>query len=444
MAGAERTNGNRRTARRLPATRTIGKWLLLVPLLIVAGLCGRLAQAQSLDDQYAFYLTGKCQNLGFARDAFNGVLPGQAGPHLQTYCSGPVAVGGGNETTSLGGGAAAEEISNAGGEEDQALKRRRGRLRDATATAADAGADAELASFGATSVFVSFDYLHERQTATVYEAGRHSSGFGGLLGVDRRFGEKALAGLALRYSEQSGTLDSGGDFATHTPGIRVYGSWLPVAGFFIDGAAGIDRRGLDTRRIVTLKVVTFGNPLYPPNVSYNPPPAPASSTAHERDLSGELHVGYDFSLSSLTIGPRAAVTVAHSSLDAYIESGDTPMTLAVDSQTRTSLRSALGWQATEALNLRAGVLVPQLGVEWLHEYRDDQRLLSAHFAEDLRPQPVVLRFLNNPPDRDWFVVRLGAVAVLPHGLNAFAAIERTAGNRYIERYQASLGLRLEL
>ncbi len=71
-------------------------------------------------------------------------------------------------------------------------------------------------------------------------------------------------------------------------------------------------------------------------------------------------------------------------------------------------------------------------------------MLSAHFAEDLRPQPVELHFLNNPPDRDWCVVRLGAVTVLPHGLNAFTAIERTAGNRYIERYQASLGLRLEL
>ncbi len=438
MAGAERTNGNRRTARRL---------LLLVPMMLGAGFCARSARAQSLDDQYAYYLTGKCQNLGFARDAFNGVLPGQAGPHLQAYCSGPVAVGGGNETTSLGGGAAAEEISNSGGEEEQALKRRRGRLRDSSAepaTAADAGAETELASFGATSAFVSFDYLHERQTATPYEAGRHSSGFGGLLGADRRFGEKALAGLAFRYSEQSGTLDSGGDFATHTPGIRIYGSWLPIAGLFIDGAAGLDRRGLDTRRIVTLKVLTFGNPLYPPSVSYDPPPAPASSTTHERDLSGELHIGYDFSLSSLTIGPRAAVTVAHSSLDSYIESGETPMTLAVNAQTRTSLRSALGFQATDAVNLRTGVLVPQLGVEWLHEYRDDQRILSAHFAEDLRPQPVELRFLNNPPDRDWFVVRLGAVTVLPHGLNAFAAIERTAGNRYIERYQASLGVRLEL
>jgi outer membrane lipase/esterase len=120
------------------------------------------------------------------------------------------------------------------------------------------------------------------------------------------------------------------------------------------------------------------------------------------------------------------------------------MTLAVGAQTRASLRSLAGFQATRAINLSTGVLVPQLNADWVHEYRDDQRILSAHFAEDLRPQPVEFHFLNNPPDRDWFVVRVAAVAVFPHGLSAFAAFERTAGNFLIERHQASLGVRLEL
>jgi uncharacterized protein YhjY with autotransporter beta-barrel domain len=426
------------------ADRSRGSRLSLITMMI---LCAAMrANAQSLDQQYTYYLTGKCQNMGFQRDANNVLLPGQAAPHLESYCSGPIPAAGGNETTSLGGGAAAEQISSTGGEEEQALKRRRGRLRDSDSApaATDPQADTELASFGATSVFVAFDYLNERQSTTAYESGRHSSGYGGLLGIDRRFGEQALAGIAVRYAEQSGTLDSGGDFSAHTPGIRLYGSWLPVAGLFIDAAAGLDHRSLDTRRIVSLRVVTFGSPFYPGIVSYNPPPSPASSSTRERDYTGELHVGYDFSLSSLTIGPRAAVTVAHATLDPYVESGDTPMTLAVDSQSRTSRRSLVGFQASNALQLRTGVLVPQLEAEWVHEYRDEQRLLSAHFAEDLRPEPVVLHFLNNPPDRDWFVVRLATVAVLPHGFSAFAAVERTAGNLYVERYQVTLGVRCEL
>jgi uncharacterized protein YhjY with autotransporter beta-barrel domain len=425
--------------------------LALGAMVTGLGMYGMQARAQSpggsLDQQYAYYLMGKCQNLGFTRGPNNVVAPGQAGPALAAFCSGPPTTGGVSESSSLGGGAAAEEISNSGGEEDEALKRRRGRLRDSDseqAPAADSGHDAELASFGVTSIFASFDWLRERQTATEFEDGRHTTGYDGLLGIDRRFGDKALAGIAFRYAEQSGTFDSGGAFSVHTPGATVYGSWLPVDGFFLDGAAGFDRRGLDTQRVVALKVLTYGAPGFPPNVSYNPAPASADSTTHEQDLGGELHTGYDFSPGSLTIGPRAAVTFAHSDLGPYTESGDTPMTLAVNEQTRTSLRSQLGFHVANAFKLSTGVLVPQLDAEWLHEYRDPQRMLSAHFAEDLRPDPVELHFLNNPPDRDWFVIRVAAVVVFPHGFSAFAAVERTAGNLYIQRVQATLGARVEL
>jgi outer membrane autotransporter protein len=179
-------------------------------------------------------------------------------------------------------------------------------------------------------------------------------------------------------------------------------------------------------------------------VSYNPPPASADSTTHERDLGAELHTGYDFSLGSLTVGPRASVTFAHSDLDPYTESGATPMTLAVNEQTRTSLRSQLGFQVASAIKMAKGVLVPQLNADWLHEYRDPQQMLSAHFAEDLRPDPVELHFLNNPPDRDWFVIRVAAVVVLPRGFSGFAEIARTAGGLYVQRVQATLGIRMEL
>lgn len=424
-------------------------WLALAAMVVCSSMYPPQARAQSpgqsLNDQYAYYLTGKCQNLGFTRGPDNVLAPGQAGPQLEAFCSGPPLTGGSSQTSSLGGGATAEEISNSGGEEDEALKRRRKRLSEPDSDpAGDSGQDAELASFGATSVFASFGWLRERQTATEFEDGRHSTGYNGLLGIDRRFGDKALAGLALRYAEQSGVFDSGGDFSAHTPGVSIYGSWLPVNGFFLDGAVGFDRRGLNTRRIVTLKVLTYGAPGHPPNVSYNPPPASADSTTHERDLGAELHTGYDFFLGSLTIGPRASVTIAHSDLDPYTETGDTPMTLAVNEQTRSSLRSQLGFQVTRAIKMPKGVLVPQLNADWLHEYRDPQQVLSAHFAEDLRPDPVELHFLNNPPDRDWFVIRVAAVVVLPHGFSGFAEVARTAGGLYIQRVQATLGLRMEL
>jgi len=104
----------------------------------------------------------------------------------------------------------------------------------------------------------------------------------------------------------------------------------------------------------------------------------------------------------------------------------------------------LGLQAGRPYIAGRVVLVPQLNADWVHEYRAEQRTLTAHFAEDLRPSPSILRFLNEPPDRDWCVIRLSTVAVFVHGVSGFVALEDMVGHAYINRYRASLGLRVEL
>jgi Autotransporter beta-domain len=55
-------------------------------------------------------------------------------------------------------------------------------------------------------------------------------------------------------------------------------------------------------------------------------------------------------------------------------------------KTEKSLRSMTGVQASKAMGFSAGVFVAQLNVDWLHEFEDDQHLITARFAEDLRPE----------------------------------------------------------
>ena len=64
------------------AARRFGK-LLCCSMLLVALPAG----AQTLDEQYAYYLDARCSQMGFARDADDNLLPGQAGPTLEKYCS---------------------------------------------------------------------------------------------------------------------------------------------------------------------------------------------------------------------------------------------------------------------------------------------------------------------------------------------------------------------
>jgi uncharacterized protein YhjY with autotransporter beta-barrel domain len=343
----------------------------------------------------------------------------------------------------LGGGAAAGEGRGEGAEEDAALRRRRDRLRgQQNAAPGSGGTDVSLGSLDQASAFLSLDYLHERQKTTQYEAGRRSNGADATLGADYRFGSHGLAGLALKYSNQSGDIDSGGNFDVRGGGIWAYGSWWPHERLFVDFATGFDLRQVHTERIVS-RQTTIVFPMGS-NTFFNPVPALAFSDTDSREASAELRAGYDFSYSSLTIGPRVALTAKHAKLDPYVENGNTPMTLAFDEQTTTSLRSMLGLQAGQPYPVGRVVLVPQLNVDWVHEYRDDQRTLTAHFAEDLRPDPSILRFLNQPPDRDWFVIRASTVVVFVHGMSGFVALEDTTGHAYINRYRASIGVRVEL
>lgn len=425
-------------------------WMCIAILSVMASTS---AQAQTLNDQYEFYLatgSARCQNLGFDRDAFATLLQGQAGPNLFAYCSGPPGVrdGGGTRDSigsSLGGGAGAALGRGRGAEEDAALRRRRDRQRkdqDDASTSADAS-DFDLANIGNMNLFLSLDYQHERQKSMTYESGRSSRGLEGTLGADYRFGAHGLAGLALNYGKQSGDLDGGGDFDASGKGLWAYASWLPRDGLFVDLATGLDLKRLHTGRIVSRQLIET-DASGQTTVRFSPAPAAATSDTDTHDASGELRSGYDFYFSSITFGPRAALTLKRTSLDAFVESGSTPMTLAFDAQTVTSLRSLIGVQASKALNVSRGVIVPQLNVDWVHEYRDDQRVISARFAEDLRATPAKLHFLNQAPDRDWIALRLSTVAVFARGVSVFASAESTVGHAYIDRYRGSVGIRMEM
>ncbi len=419
------------------AARRFGK-LLCCSMLLVALPAG----AQTLDEQYAYYLDARCSQMGFARDADDNLLPGQAGPTLEKYCSGLPTTGGGGSTTASGGGAGAASGQGGAAATDAALRKRRERSPDN-----DGLQDADTMSMvnqGRLSAYLSADFQQQHQHPTHYEAGRRADQVGLLLGSDYRFGMRGVAGVAARLQRQSGDFDAqAGDFEVQTEGAVLYGSWFPAANAFIDVTAGVADRRLEMRRIVALRKEVQGNPLFPPNVFHDPEAAPADSTAHGLESTAELHSGMDFQIGAVTVGPRLGIAARRTHTDAFTERGNTPMTLAFDPQTEDSLTSAVGLQASRATTVRNAAVVTQFNVDWMHEYRDDQRVITARFAEDLRPDATQLRFLNQAPDRDAFVARLGVAAVLPNGLSLFGSGEALLGHDYLDRHAVTIGVRKE-
>jgi uncharacterized protein YhjY with autotransporter beta-barrel domain len=405
-----------------------------------------LAYGQTLDQQYDYYLDAKCRNLGFERNVLSFMLPGQAGPNLFAFCNGPIPLDEPAPGVSIAinavGGAAGAGAGRVNQDDGAALRRRQQQLRDDKGEVTpDNRTDFSLLAEGNFAAFVAIDLQRQRQKDTHFESGKSADRSGAMLGADYRFGATAVLGLAVTHHELSGDFSGGGRFTQKSQGVLLYGSWFPTDGLFIDASLGMENLDQHTRRLVGRRVVVTTPTTT--TVTFDPPLSAADSNANSRNISSSLRGGYDFLVGAVTLGPRIGLARHKITLDGFAETGATPMTLRFDQQTEKSLQSSLGIYANRVYGLPAGVLSVQLNADWLHEFADDQRVLTASFAEDLRPDPVQLRFLNQAPDRDWFNVRVGAVAVFPRGLNAFLALESTFGHDYLDRYGASIGLRQE-
>jgi len=413
-------------------------------VLLFGWLVGGAAHSQTLDEQYEYYLRNKCQSLNFGRDFNQDILPGEAGPNLYAFCTGPLALPSGLIQTINGVGGAAGVAGGRGREagEDSALRRRREQQRAETQAAEEA--ESSIADV-ATGLFTSLDFRDEEQEATQYEGGRRGDRLTASLGLDRRFGRALVAGVAVRGENLKGEFETGGHFEADGFGATLYTSWFPIERLFVDLSGGIDTRSLHTRRIVGRRLVTDQG-TFPPTfrITFFPQLRAVDGSTDTQDESADLVAGYDFSLGAFTIGPRIGGAWRRSTIDAFTEIGDTPMSLTFDEREETSLRSAVGLQLSTAFSWSTGVGVPQLNLQWYHEYQDDQQLLSAHFAEDLRPEPVKLRFLNEAPDRDTYSARLSFAAAFKDGLNVFASVEKMFGHEYQDQTGFAVGVRWEL
>ncbi len=403
--------------------------------------------AQTLDEQYDFYLRSdggvRCANMRFEVDAEMVLLPGQAGPQLTQFCSRPPPVSGSGGSAPQGGATA---TSGGGRTEDTALRRRRERLNNEAVLNADAdGETMTLMEHGNAAVFFSLDYQYEKQRATRYSAAHRAHFASGMLGLDYRFGDKGLAGIALEYEDASGDYAAqGGKFDTRGVGGMIFGSWHPRSDVFVDLNVGFVDRALDTQRIVGIRREVVSSPGAPPRISFDPPLTAVESNADGREVNAHVFAGYDKAIGRFTVGPRVGVSIKRVKIEGLIERGATPMALAVDEQREDSLRTSLGFNAAAAFNTSFGALVPQLSIDWLRESEDEQRVLTARFAEDLRPNPSRLRYLTAAPDRDSVRARFSTVAVFTHGVSAFVALEALGGHAYRDRYGATIGIRKEL
>jgi outer membrane autotransporter protein len=283
---------------------------------------------------------------------------------------------------------------------------------------------------GPWNLYVAGDYENFHKQVTTFEPGYNNNIWRGALGADYGLSNSLLLGGALRYAHEDGDFRGGGDFDSNSYGFLLHANYLPTAKFFLDTSFGYMRKNSSIRRAVFFDAgagsVNIGS---------------ARGKPDSNEFQAGLNGGYDFSFQNVTVGPRLGLNYKHDQIDAYREKGSTGLELKYNDQNQNSLTTNLGVHGSVAISTSIGVLVPQVALEYLHEFLDPQRKIRFKFAEDLNS--LTFKFENDRPDRNYFNLGGGVVLQLARGIAPFVNYRALVGYRDQSSHRVTAGVRIE-
>ncbi|MGH7801374.1 MAG: autotransporter domain-containing protein [Thermodesulfobacteriota bacterium] len=296
----------------------------------------------------------------------------------------------------------------------------------------------EPSPFGKLGIFVNGSYNFGDRDQSTTQNGFDFNIFDVTGGVDYRFTNNFVLGVAFTYVRTDIDLDlSAGSLDTNAYYGSVYGSLYILDNFYIDGLANFGWIDYNSKR----------------NINFTVDGTTVNQTANG-DTNGfyyafSANAGYDFHFEGLTFGPLGRFNYSQANIDGFqetIEGGGagTGLALDVDDQDAKSLTTALGAQASYAISTGWGVFLPQVLFEWVHEFEDPGSTSATFVAGGGLGINPTINVQGEDPDRDTFNLGGGISAVFPHGISAFAYYESILGWEDVTSYYISGGIRFEL
>ncbi|MCB1770253.1 MAG: autotransporter domain-containing protein, partial [Candidatus Competibacteraceae bacterium] len=229
------------------------------------------------------------------------------------------------------------------------------------------------------------------------------------LGADYRFSDQFILGAALSYTSIDTDIDSSGGYLdTRGLGLTLYGVYYPADRFYIEGMINYGRNDYDQRR----------------NVAYELQDADVKqgfdSSYEGQQVFADIGAGYQFTRGNLTFGPEAHLSYLDLEVDPFQEraSNDNPgsgWAVAMDQQNLESLVFSLGGRASYLFDQSWGTLEPQMEFSWLHEFRDNNRVVSGRFVEGAAVPDNIFQIFTDPVDKNYFRFGLGLQARFDRG-----------------------------
>ncbi len=251
-------------------------------------------------------------------------------------------------------------------------------------------------------------------------------------GLDYRFMDGLVGGVALSWSKTDADFDAKlGSVESDNFGVSLYMSYATDT-WYVDGRLGLAKVDFDTERRILVTSNTAAEGI----------DTTATGSTEADQFSANAGGGYNFQLAGMTLTPYGRIDYLKLEVDGFTERETKEgMGLTVSDHDTESLQSAIGGRIAKTISTGAAVITPYAGIEWNHEFQNDEGSLVAKYAND--PFNVSFSIPTDQPDRDYFTLSLGASAVLPHGFAAFINLDTALGLAHTNAYALTLGGRME-
>ena len=309
-----------------------------------------------------------------------------------------------------------------------------------SASASSAGAN----PFGRLGLFVNGTFSFGDRDTTSREAGFDFDTYGVTGGVDYRFTDNLVFGLAFGYTRtEDEYASSRGNMDANAYTFSAFGTYY-VGQLYLDGIFSYSWNDFDSARniVYTIPSTSRTGSLVPGTTTVN---QTARSETDGTQFAFSLGTGYDFTAKGFTFGPYGRLNYLQANIDGFQEHIDDAnagfgLPLAIKGQDVESLTWVLGGQGSYAFSTGFGVLVPQMRFEWEHEFLNNQRRITAAFVSDPANTPILLDTDNS--DRDYFNLGAGLSAVFQRGVSAFAYYETVLALSDVTAHRIAVGVRL--
>jgi outer membrane autotransporter protein len=192
---------------------------------------------------------------------------------------------------------------------------------------------------------------------------------GGAAGIDYRLDPRAVVGIGTGYTSGNMWVNGfSGQGFTNSVSVAAYGSFTQ-SHFYVDTLVGYANYSNWLNRSIVI-----------PGLS----PRVASGTTSANQVLGQAEAGYKvdvFAPARASVTPFALFQGSSVTQNGFNEGGANSLSLTVQSQTTTSLRSIFGAELAGSIgigNMRSLDLDFRLG--WQHEYANTARPITASFA----------------------------------------------------------------